>query len=519
MSRPWDDCKFFLAGTCRNNHCTFRHSTQAKDNDQYCSAWAAGQCQDMSCTLKHAHTLANVPCRFEFTPGGCTNAACGFKHTLPRDDGNLQKKLALFLAEHEKSKEVDSAVPALAKASEEEDEDLDLDALRAQALKSVDKAEKLESTKPKKRKSGPEPGELVDSPDSKPKKAKKNEPLSNVRLRLGPVTNNRRVITTHKSEYSDDEVSDFSLDELTDEEPEDLRATLNKNKTVKRIHNVTITKSVNNGERDRLIRKINVSPTKKKDGQSRLITLRGVTNEHHSDSQSRPSSSEWIERKISVKPKQKQITRCVRAKVSSSEYSDASQEEDVKPKRKPNLAWVGLRQNETTEEDDLARRKLSSEQNFEFHRRITVNNDQCNKIKDRLGVKGRLGNTTTEVHRTKRVIKTGIKSRLGDRIKNDESEPPKKKIIALRKTIVADTKKSEPSLKEELDEPLPEKSPVVEVAKIEESKPARTESSSSSKKLRLNSTQDLENDLLNGSGSDLDDLEIGQDIDDDELFN
>ena len=91
--------------------------------------------------------------------------------------------------------------------------------------------------------------------------------------------------------------------------------------------------------------------------------------------------------------------------------------------------------------------------------------------------------------------------------------------------------KSEPSLKKETKEP--EKTPVVEVVKAEEPKPgentlhgviltlsalARTESSSSSKKLRLNSTQDLENDLLNGSGSDLDDLEIGQDIDDDELF-
>ena len=34
----------------------------------------------------------------------------------------------------------------------------------------------------------------------------------------------------------------------------------------------------------------------------------------------------------------------------------------------------------------------------------------------------------------------------------------------------------------------------------------------------MNSTQDLEADLLN-SGSDLDDLEIGDDIDDDELFS
>ena len=35
---------------------------------------------------------------------------------------------------------------------------------------------------------------------------------------------------------------------------------------------------------------------------------------------------------------------------------------------------------------------------------------------------------------------------------------------------------------------------------------------------KINSTQDLEADLLN-SGSDLDDLEIGDEIDDDELFS
>ena len=37
------------------------------------------------------------------------------------------------------------------------------------------------------------------------------------------------------SQYSEDEVSDLSLDELTDEEPEDLRATLNKNKQIIRV--------------------------------------------------------------------------------------------------------------------------------------------------------------------------------------------------------------------------------------------------------------------------------------------
>ena len=79
------------------------------------------------------------------------------------------------------------------------------------------------------------------------------------------------------------------------------------------------------------------SPVKKE--QSRLITLRKISNDE--DNSSRPSSSEWIERKISVKKPE-------------SEYSDAEVEMPVKPKkRKPNLAWVGLSQNDSTEELDL----------------------------------------------------------------------------------------------------------------------------------------------------------------------
>ena len=43
------------------------------------------------------------------------------------------------------------------------------------------------------------------------------------------------MIYKYSSQYSEDEVSDLSLDELTDEEPEDLRATLNKNKHLIRV--------------------------------------------------------------------------------------------------------------------------------------------------------------------------------------------------------------------------------------------------------------------------------------------
>ena len=52
MSRPWDDCKFFLTSVCRNAKCQFRHSEVAKANTEYCTEWAAGLCRDMTCPKK-----------------------------------------------------------------------------------------------------------------------------------------------------------------------------------------------------------------------------------------------------------------------------------------------------------------------------------------------------------------------------------------------------------------------------------------------------------------------------------
>jgi len=476
-------------------HCKFRHFDAAKSGEN-CDAWARGQCQDMACAKKHIHSLGNIPCRFEFAPGGCTNASCNFKHTLPRNNGELQQKLTALLAEHENGKENDSADPAPAKCSDEEEE-LDLDALRAQALKSVE-AKQSSKVKATKRKSGPDDAEL------EVKKAK-NGPLQNVRLRLGPRPPGgiqRRII--NKSEYSEDEVSDLSLDELTDEEQEDLRATLNKNKVVKRVHNVTVTKPTKSEDSQRLIRKINVKTTKKspvKKEQSRLITLRKISNDE--DNSSRPSSSEWIERKISVKKPE-------------SEYSDAEVEMPVKPKkRKPNLAWVGLSQNDSTEELDLAKRKRSSEPEPEFNRRITVQNDRCKSIQSRLGAK----TTTTGIKARLGGAKTNVKSRLGGldtrlgkkTITNEIAERPK--IVSLKRANPVEEPKAKSVEKAE----QPEKIETEQRAeKPVATKKARTPPREA--KPRVNSTQDLEADLLN-SGSDLDDLEIGDDIDDDELFS
>ena len=53
--------------------------------------------------------------------------------------------------------------------------------------------------------------------------------------RKGRQSHNTHKLIIYSSQYSEDEVSDLSLDELTDEEPEDLRATLNKNKHLIRV--------------------------------------------------------------------------------------------------------------------------------------------------------------------------------------------------------------------------------------------------------------------------------------------
>jgi len=338
MDRPWDDCRFFVTSGCRNANCKFRHSEAAKKNPT-CPSWASGKCKDIKCPQKHAIDIGATPCRFEFSASGCTNSSCGFKHTLPRNtDADLQKKLALFLAEHDKSQQKteektdknDKSDSANEKseppsdASDASDSECDLDALRAQALKTQVLKEKTQIIKRK----GLSPKKGNDVP---PSKIMKKEAVSiqrrlGERIQLQTTTDNgpRRVIKS-KSQYSEDEVSDLSLDELTDEEPEDLRATLNKNKHLIRISkpNSAATTKKSSDIAGRLIRKVDntvpvkkvSSPVKDKTG-SRVIRMKKEENKNDS----RPSSSEWIERTISVKPKaeNKIINRLVTG-VSQSE--------------------------------------------------------------------------------------------------------------------------------------------------------------------------------------------------------
>lgn len=79
-----------------------------------------------------------------------------------------------------------------------------------------------------------------------------------------------------------------------------------------------------------------------------------MTNGGNNSSESRPSSSEWIERKIRVKPKPLESGEDEDySDNSDGELPSDSEQPIKKPKRKPNLAWVGLCQNDSTEESDL----------------------------------------------------------------------------------------------------------------------------------------------------------------------
>jgi hypothetical protein len=98
MNRPWDDCKFYLTSGCRNQHCKFRHSEQAKNAEITCNEWLTGNCIQLNCPNKHIQSANSVLCRFEFAPGGCRNASCTFQHKIQRqkEDSDLQKKVHIM---------------------------------------------------------------------------------------------------------------------------------------------------------------------------------------------------------------------------------------------------------------------------------------------------------------------------------------------------------------------------------------------------------------------------------------
>lgn len=588
MARPWDDCRFFIISSCRNANCKFRHSEVAKSANT-CVKWESGLCQNIECPDKHVtiKDKATIFCHFERLPQGCTNGDCPFKHLNSRntEDIDLQKKLAQYLAEaenkHENTEsngtqilpkknvveniEIQPNRKRTASESSSESEE-DLIEMRARILQEQVKLKSKTIVKKVKT----EPKEQL---KEQPKRETKTIEIKNIKIeRQKSDQIVRRIIA--KNEYSDDEDhSDISLDELTDEEPEDLRATLNKNK---KVSSLDFDLSKRPGTNKRKITQKNAASNNARGG--RIISILPNANLRKSEEEresSRPSSAEWIERKITVKqnnsrkiqnnPKiQNRLLASVKTnnKDSESEYSDTQSNGDdsPKPKRKPNLCCIKKRLGTKVEEKLV----LSS--------RIDRFNDtglvRVSSLKSRLGA-------NSEPKRT-----VGVKSRLGevrhslrkpsaDRSesdKEDEKIPSKRKkqILTQKKVEKTEEKNKKPKTEEKESKPeiIIEKaqklrsdqngaketvvkkqtqqkidnasSEITEVQKVQQPKsPSRKSPSRSTRKTSASSPRirrqsgsksapklsktldDFEKELLD----DADNIYLDEDIDDDDLFD
>jgi hypothetical protein len=565
MARPWDDCRFFVLNQCRNALCKFRHSPEAR-NAPVCLQWEKGLCQNILCPKKHVvvKEKSAIPCHFERLPQGCTNSECAFMHLKPRDleDLDLQKKLAKFLAEHEmmkeeKSKEnvqkceeikrVKEVEPTVIRPSEDSSSEDDLIAMRARILQQQVKSNGIT------------------------KKVKNDEHKKTTRMKtttkptpeptVEPVK--RRIVS--KSRYSEDEASDISLDELTDEEPEDLRATLNKSKQNKRTDGAEFTRKISNDVDfcNETKRKKQEKPPTTLNRGGRIISIRKNAKtrlgEVSGGDSSRPSSSEWIERKITVKKSEKsQLTKRevnkrdltnrnianrlikgvqISEATSESDYSDTQSHEDSpRAKRKPNMSWVNVddlsvkqRLGAPVKSEDTNKSVLSSRLNRFATSGLTRSVDSSVNR----GVKSRLGNVSDDTG------KAGIKSRLGvnvnprqtsqtkktpapdKREKSDEEIPPKrKKLLLVKKKRIPDEKKENQSsnpkepASQVTNPPSPPKSTVQEVAietpptPIERRNSKRRNSKSSANSPRIrNHSQPGSKSQKQRADSTMDDLE------------
>jgi len=285
-----------------------------------------------------------------------------------------------------------------------------------------------------------------------------------------PPKNLTRKIVATKKGFSDDDQSDISLDELTDEEQEDLRAQLNKNKEPVSIRRVD--------DQFRIVESSAKEPEKpaqkaiKRSG--RIISIR---NENVPELK-RDSSSEWVERKITIKQKPKKekaknplVTRVVTNNfaTTSSDASSCEEEPARKPskKRKPNTSWASAKDEKSVrnrlgnkDEEDLSKQILKARLN-RFGGEVSKSKNPVSVVK-RLtlttggGVKSRLGGGAAAIlakeckNAANQASKASVKKRLGEQARNEQKvnenkkearEPRKKTVNPLRRKRSASTEK------------------------------------------------------------------------------
>ncbi|CAG5097968.1 Oidioi.mRNA.OKI2018_I69.XSR.g15312.t1.cds [Oikopleura dioica] len=477
MSRPWDDCRYFIISECLRKNCMYRHHLPAK-TAQLCSKWASGTCQKLDCDSMHfvLKQKNEMLCYFENTPSGCINLSCSYKHVKPRPSPKkdaMDEKVAKYLAELEGGK-TSSSPPAdekksplkSDKASSDSDEEEDLMAMRARILQSQARARANIVKKTVNRESPPR------SPEEELR------PTFNVATPpKGFLKSGRKIVSTKKG-FSDDDQSDISLDELTDEEQEDLRAQLNKNKepvTIRRVEdqfrNVETKKSEKKSEK-----------TVKHAG--RIISIR---NENAPELK-RESSSEWVERKITIKKPKKEkaknplVTRVVTNVFAGNSSEASSCDSDESPRkstkrRKPNTSWASVKDEKNVRnrlgnknEEDLSKQilkarlnrfggEVSKKESVSVNRRLTLSTTGG-------GIKSRLGGgvaaiLTKECQAAAKQASSkpiNVKNRLGEqatapprseqKVNGNEKESPKKKTVNPLRRKRSLSSEKEPIVKE-----------------------------------------------------------------------
>jgi len=269
-----------------------------------------------------------------------------------------------------------------------------------------------------------------------------------------PKNLTRKIVATKKKGFSDDDQSDISLDELTDEEQEDLRAQLNKNKepvSIRRVDDQFRIVESSAKEQNKTAQK----PIKR---SGRIISIR---NENVPELK-RESSSEWVERKITIKQKPKKekaknplVTRVVTNNfvATSSDASSCDDEPARKPskKRKPNTSWA-VKEDKSVrnrlgnkDEEDLSKQILKARLN-RFGGEVSKSQNPVSVVK-RLtlstaggGVKSRLGGGAAAIlvkeckTAASQASKASVKKRLGEQTRNEQKVNGNKKEAPRKKT-------------------------------------------------------------------------------------
>jgi len=84
MQKSVEDCYYFYYSTCsKGDACIFRHCEKALGTEAVCKNWLAKSCTNLECPFRHMLITKNrstIQCYWETTPSGCQKSYCPFLH-------------------------------------------------------------------------------------------------------------------------------------------------------------------------------------------------------------------------------------------------------------------------------------------------------------------------------------------------------------------------------------------------------------------------------------------------------